>query len=109
MGSGCLLRGGFAPSLISQEIQGLEMCFVWSSLGQSPLADGDRQGNAGKSYCTQPSQGKNQSSPLELCSEPDLGTVINALRCSWESTGDGNEWGRVEGRDKVLAPKDWDT
>lgn len=66
------------------------MCLVWSSGGQSPLADGDRQGNAGKSYCTQPSQGKNQSSLLELCSKPDLGTVINVLRCAWERSGDGN-------------------
>ena len=84
---------------------------VWSGGGQSPAAGRDRQGNAGKAWLTQPSQGRNQSNLRELCSEPDLVAVINGLRSSWERAGDGegaqSRAGSttVEERDRVLAPR----
>lgn len=83
---------------------------VWSGGDQSPAAGGDKQGNAGKAWLAQPSRGRNQSSPLEPCSQPDLVTEISGSRSPWERAGDG-EGARsragsttVEGRDRVLAP-----
>lgn len=74
-----------------------------------PSRGRDRQENAGKAWLTQPSWGRNQSSLLELCSEPDLVTVINGCGTSWKRAGNGegaqSEAGNtVVERDTLLAP-----
>lgn len=75
-----------------------------------PSRGRDSQGNAGKARLTQPSWGRNQSSLLELCSEPDLVTVISGSRSSWKRAGDkegaqGEAGSTAVERDRVLAPR----
>uniref|UniRef100_A0A8D2MKG2 AT-rich interactive domain-containing protein 3 n=1 Tax=Zonotrichia albicollis TaxID=44394 RepID=A0A8D2MKG2_ZONAL len=81
--SGSCQFWGFAPALTSQ------MSGDVKALGVEAF---QRQGQAGKcrqSLLTQPSWGRNQSSLLELCSEPDLVTAINGSGTSWKRAGDG--------------------
>lgn len=67
----------------------METGLVGSGEGWSPAAGRERQGNAGKACLTQPSLGRNQSSPLEFCSKPGLVAVMDGLRNSWERAGNG--------------------
>lgn len=66
-----------------------------------PSRGRDWQGNAGKAWLTQPSWGRNQSSFLQFCSEPDLVTVINGSGPSWKRAGDG-EGAQTEARNTAV-------